>query len=195
MQCDETINHMVTAGRSYFRTLRNACMTAVKTTMTAGKIYHGCFEMLSWPHHTSANIVNIRFWLLETIYRGKQTTWRSTVGLWSEVRVYRTPAACTWASFQTTSAWCVEHEPDSKSLAWLTTLHHVKGFILWVLLYLHNDTKLYLRLNQNAQRWIGKKHQVSPLTWKECPKNLDVMHFSGVRIWKFCNRIGSRIFL
>jgi len=22
---------------------------------------------------------------------------------------------------------------------------------------LHNDTKIYLRLNQNAQRWIGKK--------------------------------------
>jgi len=66
MQCDETISHMVTAGRSYFRTLRNACVTAGKTTMTAGKIYHGCFEMLSWPHRTSANIINICFWLLET---------------------------------------------------------------------------------------------------------------------------------
>jgi len=30
MQCDETNSHMVTAGRSYFRTLRNACMTAGK---------------------------------------------------------------------------------------------------------------------------------------------------------------------
>jgi len=66
MQCDKTISHMVTAGRSYFRTLRNECVTAGKTTMTAGKIYHGCFEMLSWPHRTSANITNIRFWLLET---------------------------------------------------------------------------------------------------------------------------------
>jgi len=47
MQCDETINHMVTAGRPYFRTLRNACVTAGKTTMTAGKIFHGCFEMLT----------------------------------------------------------------------------------------------------------------------------------------------------
>jgi len=48
MQCDETISHhMVTAGRSYFRTLRNTCITAGKTAMTAGKIYHGCFEMLS----------------------------------------------------------------------------------------------------------------------------------------------------
>jgi len=66
MQCGETISHVVTAGRSYFRTLRNACLTADKTTMTAGKIYHGCFEMLSWPHRTSANIINICFWLLET---------------------------------------------------------------------------------------------------------------------------------
>jgi len=47
MQCDETISHIVTAGRSYFRTLRNVCMTADKTTMTAGKMYHGSFEMLS----------------------------------------------------------------------------------------------------------------------------------------------------
>jgi len=47
MQCDKTISHMVTAGRSYFRTLRNAFVTAGKTTMTAGKIYHGCSEMLS----------------------------------------------------------------------------------------------------------------------------------------------------
>jgi len=43
MQSDETISHMVTAGRSYFRTLRNMCVTAGKTAMTAGKIYHGCF--------------------------------------------------------------------------------------------------------------------------------------------------------
>ena len=57
MKC--TISHMVTAGRSYICTLRNACATA-------GKIYHGCFEMLSWPHRTSAYIINICFWLLET---------------------------------------------------------------------------------------------------------------------------------
>jgi len=66
MHCDETISHMVTAGRSDFHTLRNACVTAGKTTMTAGKTYHGCLEMLYWPHRTSANIINIRFWLLET---------------------------------------------------------------------------------------------------------------------------------
>jgi len=59
MQCDETISHMVTAGRSYFRTRRNACVTA-------GKIYHGCFEMLSWPHRTSNHIISICLWLLET---------------------------------------------------------------------------------------------------------------------------------
>jgi len=47
MQCDETISHMVTEGRSYFLTLRNACVTAGKTTMTAGQIYCGWYEMLS----------------------------------------------------------------------------------------------------------------------------------------------------
>jgi len=66
MQCDETISHMVTAGWSYFCTRRNACVTAGKTAMTAGKMYHGCFEMLSWPYNTSNNIINICFWLLET---------------------------------------------------------------------------------------------------------------------------------
>ena len=59
MQCDETISHMVTAARSYFRTLRNACVTA-------GKIYYGSFEMLSWPYRTSNNIINMCFWLLDT---------------------------------------------------------------------------------------------------------------------------------
>jgi len=53
MQCDETISHMVTAGRSHFCTLRNACVTAGKTTMTAGKIYRGCFEMLSCTPYVS----------------------------------------------------------------------------------------------------------------------------------------------
>ena len=97
MQCDKTISHMVTAGQSYFRTLQNACVTIDKTTMTAGKIYHGCFEMFSWPHRTSANIINICFWLLETCtkcsyFRGKHTTRRSTVGIWNELRMYRMPA-------------------------------------------------------------------------------------------------------
>ena len=49
------------------------------------------------------------------LYRRKHTTRRSTVGIWSEVQVYlhrprtyRGPATCTWASFQTTGAWCVK---------------------------------------------------------------------------------------
>ena len=56
----------VTVGRSYFRTRRNACVTAGKTTMAAGKINYGCFELLFWPHRTSNNIINIYFWFLET---------------------------------------------------------------------------------------------------------------------------------
>ena len=95
MQCDETTSHIVTAGRSYFRTRRNACVTAGKTTMTAGKIYHGCFEMISWPHRTSANIINTCFWFLETCTKCSyfiEENIRSPVGIWSEVRVYHTPA-------------------------------------------------------------------------------------------------------
>jgi len=92
MQCDETISHMVIAGQSYFHTLRNACVAACK-------IYHGCFEMLSWPHRTSNSTINICFWLLKTCMlesctkcsylEGKHATWCSKVGIWSEVQVYR----------------------------------------------------------------------------------------------------------
>ena len=101
------------AGRSYFRTLQNACVTAGKTTMTAGKIYHGCFEMLSWSHRTSANIINMflaaRDFIEENIRPGAQ---RLAFEVKYEYivrrpRIYRGPAACTWASFQTTGTWCV----------------------------------------------------------------------------------------
>jgi len=50
MQCDETISHMVTAARSYFRTLRNACVTAGKTTMTARK--YTMVALKCFPDHT-----------------------------------------------------------------------------------------------------------------------------------------------
>jgi len=117
MQCDETISHMVIAGRSYFRTLRNACVTAGKTAMTAGKLYHGCFEMLSWPHCTSNNIINMCFWLLETStkysYFIEENMWHGAQQLaLSELQVYRAPVhECivgwlyVWASFHTTGAW------------------------------------------------------------------------------------------
>ena len=49
------------------------------------------------------------------LYRGKHTTRHSTVGIWSEVRVYRTPATnIPWAgvlrlaSFQTSGDWSVK---------------------------------------------------------------------------------------
>jgi len=117
-QCDETIGYMVTAGRFYFCTLRNAHLTAIKATMTAGKIYHGCFEMLSWPYRTSAKIINICLGLLETwteclyvieesIRPGAQR-WAFDAKYEYTVRrpsIYRGPVVCTWASFQTTSAW------------------------------------------------------------------------------------------
>jgi len=120
MQCDERISYLVTAGRSYFCTLRNACVTAGKTTMTAGKIYHGYFEMLSWPHRTSANIISTCFRLLETCrncsYFIEENIRPGAQGLAFEVkyeyivrrpRIYRVPAFCGWASFQTTGVRCV----------------------------------------------------------------------------------------
>jgi len=121
MQCDETTSHIVTAGRSYFRTRRNACVTAGKTTMTAGKIYHGCFEMISWPHRTSANITNTCFWLLETCakcsYFIEENIRLGAQRLAFEVkyeyivrrpRIHRAPAFCGWARFQTTGVRCVK---------------------------------------------------------------------------------------
>jgi len=94
MECDETISHMVTAGRSYFCTLQNACVTAGKTTMTTGKIYHGCFEMTT-PHvskHKYMFLVARDLYEMFVLYRGKHTTWCSTVGISIEVQVYHTPA-------------------------------------------------------------------------------------------------------
>jgi len=92
-----------------------------KTTVTAGKIYHGCFEMLSWPHQTSVSIINICFWLLETCtkcsYFIEESIRPGAQQLAFEVkyeytvcqpRIYCGPAACTWASFQATGAWCVK---------------------------------------------------------------------------------------
>jgi len=114
MQCDDTISHVVTAGRSYFRTRRNACVTAGKTTMAAGKIYYGSFEMLSRPHRTSNNIINICFWLLETCtkcsYFVEENIRSGAQRLAFEVKyerkscttpqIYRVPAVCGWATFR-----------------------------------------------------------------------------------------------
>ena len=121
MQCDETISHMVTAGRSYFRTRQNACVTAGKTTMAAGKINYGCFEMLSWPHRTSNQIINICFWLLETCtkcsYFIEENMQPGAQRLAFEVKFeyivhWSTNiswAGCLWlGKFQTTGVWSVK---------------------------------------------------------------------------------------
>ena len=105
----------------------------VKATMTAAKppwlqqnhhdcskIYYGCFEMLSWPHRTSANIINTCFWLLETwtkcSYFIEENIQPGAQRLAFEVkyeyivrqpRIYRGAAFCSWASFQTSGDWSV----------------------------------------------------------------------------------------
>ena len=87
--------------------------------------HHDCRQNIPWllwnallttpyvsEHYEYMFLVPRDLYGMFVIYRGKHTTCRSTVGFWSEVRVYRTPvkympwaAVCTWASFQTTSAW------------------------------------------------------------------------------------------
>jgi len=55
------------------------------------------------------------------LYRGKHTSRRSTIGFWSEVRVYRTPATnIPWAGVLRLGKF-----PDKRRLKWLTI-----GFIL-----------------------------------------------------------------
>jgi len=108
----------VTTGRSQFRTRRNACLTAGKSTMAAGKTNYGCFEMLSWPHRTLANIINICFCLLETCtkcsYFIGENIRPGAQQLAFEVkyeyivrqpRIFRGSAFCAWASFQTNDDW------------------------------------------------------------------------------------------
>ena len=93
-----------------------------KHTMAAGKINYGCFEMLSWPHRTSANIINTCFWLLETCmkcsYFIEQNIPPGAQRLAFELkyeyivhqpRIYRGPAFCAFAAFQTSGDWSVNH--------------------------------------------------------------------------------------
>jgi len=67
-------------------------------------------------HRTSANIINIYFWLLETCTKCSyfiRKTYDPALNGWHlkyeyivrRPRIYRGPAVCGWASFQTTGAW------------------------------------------------------------------------------------------
>ena len=93
---------------------------SAKRVHDCSKIYYGCFEMLSWPHRTSANIINTCFWLLETCtkcsYILQENIRPGAQRLAFEVkyecivrqpRIYRGPAFCAWASFQTSGDWSV----------------------------------------------------------------------------------------
>jgi len=80
----------------------------------------GEFIDLSWPHRTSANIINTCFWLLETCtkcsYFIEENIRPGAQRLAFEVmyeyivrqpRIYRGLAFCAWASFQTSGDWSV----------------------------------------------------------------------------------------
>jgi len=86
----------VTAGRSQFRTWRNAC--------DCWQNHHGCRQnklrllwnaLLTTPyvseHYKYMFLFARDLYEMLVLYREKHTSRRSTVGIWSEVRVYRTP--------------------------------------------------------------------------------------------------------
>jgi len=73
--------------------------------------HHDCRQNIPWliwnallttpyvsEHYKYMFLVARDFYEMFVLYRGKHTTRRSTVGIWSEVRVYRTPATnIPWA--------------------------------------------------------------------------------------------------
>ena len=73
--------------------------------------HHDCRQNITWllwnallttpyviEHYKYMFLVARDLYELFVLYRGKHTTRRSTVGIWSEVRVYRTPATnIPWA--------------------------------------------------------------------------------------------------
>jgi len=95
MQCDETISHMVRAGRSHFRTLV--------------KRVDDCRQNIAWllrnaplttlyvkQHYMYMVLVARDLYKMCVLYRGKYTTWCSMVRIWSEARVYHAPAVKRW---------------------------------------------------------------------------------------------------
>ena len=137
----------VTAGRSYSDLISGYSRPilfphSAKRVLDCRQNHHGCRQnklrllwnaLLTTPyvskHYKYMFLVARDLYEMLVFYRGKHTTRRSTVGIWSEVRVYRTPVheytvlACTWASFQTTGAWCVDAGARSwagaKNFRWL----------------------------------------------------------------------------
>ena len=163
MQCDETISHMVTAGLSYFRTLRNACVTA-------GKTYYDCFEMLSLSHRTSANSINTCFWLLETCtkcsYFIEENIRPGAQRLATEVkyeyivrrpRIYRVPAFCGWASFQTTGVRCVRLDDFFDAQ---TVLHKAGKILRWWYLSIIVGVHLLFNAGNFVQSWTAAVSEI-----------------------------------
>jgi len=60
------------------------------------------------------------------------------------------------------------------SPARLTTLHHVKSFILRVLVAYRHQNIFEIKSKCITVNW--QKYQVSPQTRKECPTKVGVMH-------------------
>ena len=101
---------------------------SAKRVRDCRQINHGCRQNIPWllwnallttphvsEHYKYMFLVARDLYEMFVLYRRKHTTWHSTVGIWSEVRVYRTPATnnrvlafCSWASFQTTGVRCVK---------------------------------------------------------------------------------------
>jgi len=91
--------------------------------------------MLSWPHRTSANIINTCFMLLETCtkcsYFTEENIPPGAQRLAFEVkyeyivhqpRIYRGPGFCAFATFQTSGDWSVKYRFGPLQELGLTTL-------------------------------------------------------------------------
>ena len=85
--------------------------------------HHDCRQNIPWllwnallttpyisEHYKYMFLVARDLYQMFVLYRGKHTTRRSTVGIWSEVRVYRTPATnIPWAG-----VLCLGKFPDNR---------------------------------------------------------------------------------
>jgi len=101
MQCDETIN--VTRQSGYSRPI--LFPHSAKRIRDCRQNHHDCRQNIPWllwnallttpyvsEHYKYMFLVATDLYEMFVLYRGKHTTRGSTVGIWSEVRVYRTPA-------------------------------------------------------------------------------------------------------
>jgi len=91
--------------------------------------HHDCRQNIPWllwnallttpyvsEHYKYTFLVARDLYEMFVLYRGKHEVKYDIP--YAGPRIYRGPAACTWESFQTTGAWCVEQYLFSSRLYW-----------------------------------------------------------------------------